>query len=264
MAEQEITFVQLNYRGQVNFVCGSSAQAPKPELVRWQLGIQGADTARRIQRQLVEQKLLASIDTLLTVFPDQPNTDAAVKQIRCEIDKIRKLPNSAKYRTILGLEGLAAAAYFKAWHQTPLKWRGFKQRPIPSHWMEIGSRNMNWKKDGANARHPVNAMLNYGYAILISQVAIELAAKGFDLSLGIAHSGRRNPKALVYDFMEPLRPAVDRQILQFAIAHTFVPSDFTINKWGGCRLNPQMAKALVVNVSNLSLTSGAQQWEPKR
>jgi len=104
---------------------------------------------------------------------------------------------------------------------------------------------MNWKKDGANARHPVNAMLNYGYAVLISQIAIELAAAGFDLSIGIAHSGRRNPKALVYDFMEPLRPVVDRQVLQFALAQTFTPGDFTINNWGGCRLNPQMARAVV-------------------
>ena len=110
---------------------------------------------------------------------------------------------------------------------------------------------MNWKKDGANARHPVNAMLNYGYAVLISQISIELAAKGFDLSIGIAHSGRRNPKALVYDFMEPLRPVVDRRILQFALAQTFTPGDFSINKWGGCRLNPQMAKAVVSGISEM-------------
>jgi CRISPR-associated endonuclease Cas1 len=245
MADQKINFVQLDFRGRANFICGISGQAPKPDIVRWQLGIQGTETARNIQRQLVEQKLLASIETLFTIFPDYPSTEIATKQIRREIEKIRNLPDSAAYRTILGLEGLAAAAYFKAWHQTPLKWKNLSRRAIPVSWREIGSRNMNWKKDGTNARHPVNAMLNYGYAVLISQIAIELAAAGFDLSIGIAHSGRRNPKALVYDFMEPLRPVVDKRILQFALAHTFTPGDFTINKWGGCRLNPQMARAVV-------------------
>lgn len=250
MAEQEINFVQLDYRGQVNSVCGNSVQAPRPEIVRWQLAIQGTETARKIQCQLVEEKLLASIETLEAIFPNFPSTEIAIKQIRREIEKIRKLPSSAAYRTILGLEGLAAAAYFKAWHQTPLKWKNLSRRPIPPSWKEIGSRNMNWKKDGANARHPINAMLNYGYAVLISQLAIELAAKGFDLSIGVAHSGRRNPKALVYDFMEPLRPVVDRQILQFALTHAFTPGDFMINKWGGCRLNPQMARAAVVHVTD--------------
>jgi CRISPR-associated protein Cas1 len=244
MADQEINFVRIDFRGRVNFVCGYSGQAPKPAVVRWQLEILGTETARKIQRQLVERKLLASIETLQLIFSNFPTTEMAVKQIRREIDKVKRLPGSAAYRTILGLEGLAAAAYFKAWHQTPLKWKNLGRRPIPPYWKEIGPRNMTWKKDGANARHPIHAMLNYGYAMLISKIAIELATKGFDLSIGIAHSGRRNPRALVYDFMEPLRPVVDRRILQFALAHTFAPGDFTINRWGGCRLNPQLARAV--------------------
>lgn len=241
MAEQEINFAQLNYRGQVKF-SGNSGQAPKPQIVRWQLEIQETDAARKIQRQLVEQKLKASIETLAAIFPGLPTTDTAIRQIRRELGKIQSLPRSAAYRTILGLEGLAAAAYFKAWHQTPLKWKNLSRRPIPPNWKEIGSRNMNWQKHGANARHPVNAMLNYGYAVLLGRIAIELAAKGFDLSIGIAHSGRRNPKALIYDFMEPLRPIMDRAILEFALSQTFEPGDFTINRRGGCRLNPQLAK----------------------
>ena len=44
--------------------------------------------------------------------------------------------------------------------------------------------------------------------------------------------------------MEVLRPVVDRKILEFALAHTFTPGDFTINNKGGCRLNPQMAKVV--------------------
>jgi len=251
MAEQEINFVQLDYRGRVNFICGNSGQAPKPEIVRWQLAVQGTETARKTQRQLTEQKLITSIKTLSAIFPDLPSTESATRQIQRELAKIRSLPSSAAYRTILGLEGLAAAAYFKAWHQTPLKWTNLSRRPIPPSWKEIGSRNMNWQKHGANARHPVNAMLNYGYAVLISQIAIELAAKGFDLSIGIAHSGRRNPKALVYDFMEPLRPVVDCKILEFALAHTFTPGDFTINRLGGCRLNPQLAKVVAQQIARV-------------
>jgi CRISPR/Cas system-associated endonuclease Cas1 len=51
--------------------------------------------------------------------------------------------------------------------------------------------------------------------------------------------------------MEPLRPVVDRKILEFALAHTFTPGDFTINSKGGCRLNPQMAKAVAREISEI-------------
>jgi CRISP-associated protein Cas1 len=108
---------------------------------------------------------------------------------------------------------------------------------------------MAWKKDGNNARHPINAMLNYGYAMLIGQVQAGIVGAGLDPAIGITHGRHTNPIPLVYDLMEPLRPVVDRKILEFALSHTFTPGDFTINSQGGCRLNPQLAKA-VANSTN--------------
>lgn len=52
--------------------------------------------------------------------------------------------------------------------------------------------------------------------------------------------------------MEPLRPAVDRTVLEFALSHTFTPGDFTINKRGGCRLNPQMARVVAKRLATMS------------
>ena len=112
---------------------------------------------------------------------------------------------------------------------------------------------MVWQREANNARHPFNAMLNYGYGMLISQVQTEIVAAGCDPSIGIAHRRASNPIPLVYDLMEPLRPVVDRKILKFALAHTFEPGDFTINNWGGCRLNPQMAKAVATQASDLGV-----------
>ena len=44
----------------------------------------------------------------------------------------------------------------------------------------------------------------------------------------------------------------DRKILQFALAHTFTPGDFTITNKGGRRLNPQMAKVVASQVAEPS------------
>ena len=78
----------------------------------------------------------------------------------------------------------------------------------------------------------------------------QITAAGLDPSVSIMHGTSENRIPMVYDLMEPLRPVIDRQVLGFALSNTFYPSDFTINRFGGCRLNPQMARALVKNTSD--------------
>ena len=64
-----------------------------------------------------------------------------------------------------------------------------------------------------NAAHPVNAILNYAYAVLQSQVQIKAVADGYDPMLGIMHYERDGSPAFVFDMMEPERPKVDRAVL---------------------------------------------------
>lgn len=61
-----------------------------------------------------------------------------------------------------------------------------------------------------------NAMLNYGYAILLAIVARALTASGMIPSLGIHHRNKYNPWCLASDIMEPFRPYVDQVVLQVA------------------------------------------------
>ena len=62
---------------------------------------------------------------------------------------------------------------------------------------------------------PLNAKLNYGYAILRSAVARSICATGLSISLGIHHSNASNPMCLVDDLMEPFRPLVDKKVYDF-------------------------------------------------
>lgn len=48
--------------------------------------------------------------------------------------------------------------------------------------------------------------------------------------------------------MEPLRPIVDRSVLAIAREHKFTPGDFTLKANGVCRLNPELAKAVVQGI----------------
>jgi CRISP-associated protein Cas1 len=64
------------------------------------------------------------------------------------------------------------------------------------------------KKQGAG--DPVNARLNFGYAVLRSLVARELVSAGLAPELGIGHRNAENPFNLADDFMEPYRFVVER------------------------------------------------------
>jgi CRISPR-associated endonuclease Cas1 len=87
-------------------------------------------------------------------------------------------------------------------------------------------------------------MLNYSYAVLESKVRIATVSQGLDPTIGYLHTGRPGRVALVYDLMEPLRPRVDRLVLDFVRSYTFASSDFTVDTRGVCRLHPQLAKRM--------------------
>lgn len=57
-----------------------------------------------------------------------------------------------------------------------------------------------------------NALLNFGYAVLLSVVLQRLMAVGIDPTWGIAHRQRERSVALGYDLMEPFRPLVDERV----------------------------------------------------
>ncbi len=58
----------------------------------------------------------------------------------------------------------------------------------------------------------VNALLNYGYAIIRALVARAVVASGLHPSLGIHHHNQYNSLCLADDLMEPFRPWVDYRV----------------------------------------------------
>lgn len=60
---------------------------------------------------------------------------------------------------------------------------------------------------------PINAFLNYGYSIILSAINREIKNFGYLTELGIHHVGKENPFNLSCDFMETLRPFIDRMVL---------------------------------------------------
>ena len=84
---------------------------------------------------------------------------------------------------------------------------------------------------------PINAALDYGYAILLSAVNREIVARGYLTQSGICHRSEYNQFNLGCDFMEPFRPIVDRLVFDN------VEGDFTKD-----------TKRLLIDMLNQSLS----------
>jgi CRISPR-associated protein Cas1 len=255
MSEQQIDFVRLDWQGKITNVGGISGYAGNSKLNQAQRSIKGTKVETEIARHLITQKIEASIKTLKSIIPKSECREIALDRLYKQLSEIQNARKSFSISRLLGFEGASAAAYFAAWQGLPIKWSGLKRKPAPDNWLQISPRTMTWRKGTRNARHPVNAMLNYGYGMLANQMRTQVIAAGLDPTIGIIHGTSKNRIPLVYDLMEPLRPVVDRQILEFVLSHTFTPGDFAINNWGGCRLNPQMAKVVANHTTGINSDS---------
>lgn len=242
LSEQRVPLIRISWRGEVVSALGDGP-APDPDRVATQLEAQRNGRALPLAISLIREKIRNSIETLTNALPPSAAREAAIVKLHREATDLAKRPPKSA-RELLGLEGRAAYAYFNAWLGAPIRWKGVGRHPIPRNWHCIGQRYSFARKKGGtrNATHPVNAILNYAYAILESQVRIQIVAAGLDPTIGVLHSGRRGRSDFVLDLMEPLRPIVDRNVLHFLQAHTFHPADFIIRSDGVCRLNPEMAR----------------------
>lgn len=67
--------------------------------------------------------------------------------------------------------------------------------------------------------HPINNLLNYGYAVLRAIIARALVATGLIPTIGLFHSNKYNAYCLADDIMEPYRPYVDQLVLELVAIH---------------------------------------------
>jgi CRISP-associated protein Cas1 len=238
LSEQNVPLIRTDWQGNVQSVLANTGYAANPYRLEWQLETR-ADPRQRMAFciDLIKRKIDSCINTLEKSIRRSPAWEQAIKRAYADLTRLECDPLHDVV-SLRALEAGSAAAYFKAWREVLLQWRGLNQRPIPESWHRIGSRTSLFKLVGnRNAAHPINATLNYAYGILESQIRIKSVAEGYDPTLGIMHESREGSSAFVFDMMEPERPKVDCSILEFVKSHTFHAADFVIQSDGVCRLN---------------------------
>lgn len=133
--------------------------------------------------------------------------------------------NADNIKTLLGIEGAAAATYFKHFDgmikpQEPHLAEESNTSPedFPFHFKE---RNRRPPTD------PVNAMLSFAYSLLSKDCAIAAYTVGFDPYIGFFHQPRFGRPALALDLMEEFRPLIAESVVITAINNRVIyPKDF--------------------------------------
>jgi CRISPR-associated protein Cas1 len=95
--------------------------------------------------------------------------------------------------SLLGVEGDAARWYW------------------PAFWALVGRDDTRWASERRSRRppgDPVNAMLSFGYAMLVKDCTRATQAAGLDPYVGIFHTIHHGRPSLALDLMEPFRPLV--------------------------------------------------------
>lgn len=195
------------------------------------------DPQRRfdLARQFVQGKL-HNQRTLLLRSNRQIGNDlvaVACESIRVMLDQIQGLspdvepppdPERPQVDTALGslqgLEGASAAQYFGAF--------SCLLRGDPALRFDHRTRRP--------PRDPVNALLSYGYTLLLHQCCAALQTVGLDTYIGYLHSAQYSKPALGLDMMEEFRaPVVDSVVLTLINNRILSAEDF-LEELGGFRL----------------------------
>jgi CRISPR-associated protein Cas1 len=191
--------------------------------VRWQLETrENPWKGNEFCRSIITQKIEATIITLEKSISRSDKWERAMKSAYAALSHLEENPPGI-ISELRALEANCAASYFRSWVGAPIKWRGTSRRPIPDNWHSIGPRSSPYHLAGnRNAVHPVNAILNYAYAALESAIRIKAISEGYDPTVGIMHEGSDGSSKFIFDLMEPERPKVDREVLEFVKGHVSI------------------------------------------
>lgn len=198
---------------------GHYATADRPadaRLQRRQVAAAESTTGLEITRELLRRKVTGQGDNLLKLFNDMSMSARLYRRAEqmFESDAITQTKHHTS--SLSELEGWAARDYFASWPRTltvPFDVRSLPK--IPSNWRYYPGRSSVIAGSGKkyNAADPINAMLNYGYALGYSECRTACIAHGLNPLLGFVHADRRDRDSLALDVLEAIRPAIDAYIL---------------------------------------------------
>ena len=203
-AARGIRIFFTDFRGAQLAALMGSGQHGTTSLRRRQFSFIASPSSRDLARSLVlakignQRALLKYMSRYHEAERDGP-LGAAIEHLGAMYGRLRATSLHADdwLPSVLGHEGEAASAYFRALREAAL---------LPSTFV---------RREGRGSREVTNAALNLGYAMLQTRIWTVLSNAGLECYAGVLHQDRPGKPSLVLDVMEEHRAfLVDRVILK--------------------------------------------------
>ncbi|WP_298534908.1 CRISPR-associated endonuclease Cas1 [uncultured Methanobrevibacter sp.] len=214
LAEHDIDCVSIDWKGHVNYRL--SAPDRKNAIVKKEQYFSLMDSR---SGYLAKAFILAKIENqkavLGTLAKSRDENEFLINQrdkLSDSLEKLSKIYVKASdnlRNKIMGIEGQASVEY----------WAGFAD-VLDEKWNFNG-------RSGRGAQDPVNSLLNYGYAVVESEIWKSIYLAGLDPYCGFLHSERYGRASLVFDLIEEFRQQiVDKTILSIVNMNQVDTDDF--------------------------------------
>jgi len=228
--------VQIDHDGRLVTVT-ATARLDDARIRRAQASATSSGVGLQLARDLIVAKITGQADTLETL-EREPGIVGALREACAHVH------DATTTDRVRYIEARAAFAYWQALATSPLRFPIKERGKMPEHWGTLGDRHSPLTDSARRGVTPLNAMLNYCYAIAAAEARIACIASGCDPGVGVLHMDRQGRDSLAYDILEPVRPHVDAYVFQLARDHTFARADFFENRKGECRLMPSITRQL--------------------
>lgn len=183
-----------------------------------------------LAQQSVEGKLRNSRLVIQRALRERGETEALLQALLEHEAALRALPQARSVDEVRGLEGNAASAYFAAFGDLLL-----------SGEFTFDGRNKRPPRD------PVNAVLGFVYALLVSQCTAALEGVGLDPQAGFLHALRPGRNALALDLVEEFRAWwADRLVLALFNRKQLSHEHFEKRPGGAVMLGEEGRKTVIV------------------
>lgn len=194
-------------------------------------------TRYNIAEKLVFTKIDCSLYILKELAKFYP---IDIRKIKASFEKEHGLyQKSGSISSLITYEGRIAQRYFDGMSVI------FAHIAPSFHYEGRRGKSYSWNM---NASDEVNALLNYGYAILESEVRKIINTIGLDMAIGYLHETVQFRTSLVYDIMELFRWMIDLSIIQYLDEDKPKKSDFIVTENYNTRLKEKTAKDFIQKI----------------
>jgi CRISPR-associated endonuclease Cas1 len=236
LADQNASFVMLDRDGSVLITTGPVA-ASDTRLRRAQACAQHSGAAVDIVRELIRLKVSGQTEIAREKL-DDADAAALISGFREQLSRAESIDE------VRMIEGHAASVYWSAWQRLAIQFPQADLGRIPAHWQTFGTRRSPISGTSRRPPNPVNAILNYLYTLLETETRLAITALGLDPGFGLLHVDHATRDSLVYDLMEPIRPSIDRYVLDWIMRSPVRRSWFFEERDGCCRLMSDLTARL--------------------